>query len=200
MSTDEELMAAYVQGDAAAFGELFRRYAPVLLRVLGRQLRSREEAHDLVQQTFLQLHRARNDFRAGAALRPWLFTIALNLQREHFRRRGRRPETPLELDGRRDPAEGPRGVERLDAARDLLAALDRIHTDQREVIELHWFEGLSFPEIAELVGATVTAVKVRAHRGYTALRRLLGEGGATDPSGNQGGGPGIPNGGNRGLR
>jgi len=69
MKSDEELMAAYVAGDQAAFEELFRRYAPALLRVIGRQLSSPGEAHDLVQQTFLQLHRARYDFKPGARLR-----------------------------------------------------------------------------------------------------------------------------------
>jgi RNA polymerase sigma factor (sigma-70 family) len=192
VKSDEELMSAYVAGDGAAFRELFDRFAPLLLGVLRRQLRSEEEARDLLQQTFLQLHRARNDFRAGAQLRPWLFTIALNLKREYFRRSARRPEAPLELDGRSDPAVGPRGVEQLDAAQALWSALDRIQPDQREVIVLHWFEGLSFPEVSELLGVSVAAVKVRAHRGYVALRALLG--------GNRDAGSGIPEGGSGGLR
>jgi RNA polymerase sigma-70 factor (ECF subfamily) len=190
VKSDEELMSAYAAGDTAAFRELFERFAPVLLSMLRRQLRSEEEARDLVQQTFLQLHRARNDFRPGARLRPWLFTIALNLKREYFRRSARRPEAPLELDGRRDPAVGPRGVEQLDASRELWSALDRIQADQREVIVLHWFEGLSFPEVSEILGVSVSAVKVRAHRGYVALRALLGgnpEPGSDIPQGDSGG-------------
>lgn len=166
-------MAAYVAGDRAAFDELFRRLAPVLSRVLARQLPSREEAHDLVQQTFLQLHRSRHDFRPGARLRPWLFTIAINLKREHFRRMKRRPEAPLELDGRNDPASARGDHGRADARQTLIWALQRIPTDQAEVITLHWFEGLPFPEVAEVVGASLSAVKVRAHRGYQALRSLL---------------------------
>jgi RNA polymerase sigma factor (sigma-70 family) len=172
--SDEELMRAWTAGDRRAFEELFRRYAPVLTRVMRRQLRSPEEATDLVQQTFLQLHRSRHDFDANAKLRPWLFTIAMNLKREYFRRSGRRPEAPLELDGRLDPSEGPRGVQQQEARRDLVAALERLPADQAEVIALHWFDGASFPEIAELLGATTTAVKVRAHRGYVKLRELLG--------------------------
>src|SRR5438128_1919265 len=104
MRSDEELMRAYVSGDSAAFRELFERYGPVLLRVMRHQLRRPEEARDLVQQTFLQLHRSRLDFREGAQLRPWLFTIAMNLKREYFRRAGRRPESELVLDGHDDPA------------------------------------------------------------------------------------------------
>jgi RNA polymerase sigma factor (sigma-70 family) len=175
MASDEELMAAYVAGDSAAFEELFRRYAPALLRVIGRQLSSPGEAHDLVQQTFLQLHRARRDFKPGARLRPWIFTIALNLKREHFRRLRRRPEAPLELDGRNDPATPPVSPERAENERAVRRALDQLPPDHREVIVLHWFEGLSFPEVSAIVGASVSAVKVRAHRGYVALRKLLAD-------------------------
>lgn len=172
LKSDEQLMAAYVAGDAAAFDELFARYAPVLLRVMRQQLRSQEEANDLVQQTFLQLHRARHDFRSDAKLRPWLFTIALNLKREHLRRLKRRPETELALDGRHDPKANS-DVGRLEAARTLHVALERLQPNYREVIELHWLGELSFPEISELLGASLSAVKVRAHRGYAALREIL---------------------------
>jgi DNA-directed RNA polymerase specialized sigma24 family protein len=81
-----------------------------------------------------------------------------------------------------EPFEGPRGQERSDAARETARALSLLQADHREVIELHWFAGLSFPEVAEAVGSTVAAVKVRAHRGYVALRAHLGDV-APDPAG-----------------
>ena len=70
MRTDEELMQAFAGGDSAAFGELFARWAPALLRVTHRHLGRRADAEDVVQQTFLQLHRARRDFKPGMKLRP----------------------------------------------------------------------------------------------------------------------------------
>ena len=167
-------MAAYVAGEAAAFRELFERYAAPLERVLLRDLGERDEARDLVQQTFLQLHRARLDFDPQKRLKPWLYTIALNLKREHFRRRKRRPERPDAEAGEREPTE-PRGQQRAEARRSLAWALYRIPNEQREVIELHWFGGLSFAELAESMGITVAAAKVRAHRGYLRLRELLGD-------------------------
>lgn len=167
-------MAAHVLGDKAAFRELFQRYTPLLQRAMARDLRSPEEANDLVQQTFLHLHRSRLDFEPGRKLKPWIFTIALNLKREYFRRSKRRHETSLDEDGTREPFEGPRGQERSDAARETARALAALPAEHREVIELHWFGGLSFPEVAEAVGSTVAAVKVRAHRGYVALRERLG--------------------------
>jgi RNA polymerase sigma factor (sigma-70 family) len=173
MTTDEDLMTAYVKGDKAAFRTLFERHSPVLLRVMRHQLRKPEDARDLVQQTFLQLHRSRQDFREGAKLKPWLFTIAMNLKREYFRRAGRRPEAPLSPDGP-EPSIAPRGQERVEAQDEVVFALGGLPEDQREVILLHWLAGIPLPEVADLVGASLSAVKVRAHRGYAGMRRALG--------------------------
>jgi RNA polymerase sigma-70 factor (ECF subfamily) len=173
--SDEELMIAYGRGDAAAFRELFSRYAPLLLRMLLRQLRVREEANDFLQQTFLQLHRARLDFDTNQRFRPWIFTIALNLKREHFRRVRRRPEAPLDDALAAELGVEGRGTQRWEARRDLIHGLSKLRPEQREVIELHWFEGLSFPEIGECLGVSTNAVKVRAHRGYVTLRERLGD-------------------------
>src|SRR5688500_5470287 len=83
--SDEELMAAHTGGDADAFAQLYRRYAQPLLRLMLRQQRFDEEALDLVQQTFLQVHRARADYDPNRRFRPWLYAIALNLSREAMR-------------------------------------------------------------------------------------------------------------------
>jgi RNA polymerase sigma-70 factor (ECF subfamily) len=169
MRSDEELMRAYAGGDQTALRELFERYAPILLRVVQRQVGRGPDAQDIVQQTFLQLHRARRDFRADTRFRPWIMTIALNLARDVLRRRGRRPEQPLEEQALPAAEAGPD----REVARRVRAALRGLPRDQREVIELHWFDELSFNEIAAIVGASSGAVRVRAHRGYVALRKTL---------------------------
>ena len=173
--TDEQLMSAYVSGDAAAFRVIFERYAPLLLRAMLRELYVREEANDLVQQTFLQLHRARADFDHGQKLKPWVLTIAMNLKREYFRRKKRRPERSLDAESTIEPAVAALGAARVEAQRTLARVLGDLPPDQREVIELHWFDELEFPEVAQVVGASVSAVKVRAHRGYVRLRQALGD-------------------------
>jgi len=165
-------MLAYAGGDAAALRQLFERYAPILLRLVQRHVGRDADAQDIVQQTFLQLHRARGDFRADMRVRPWIMTIALNLARDLLRRRGRRPEQVLEEEAL---AAVPAGAPDVDVARRVRAALSGLPRDQREVIELHWFDQLSFNEIAAIVGASSGAVRVRAHRGYQALRKTLGE-------------------------
>ena len=176
-------MAAYARtGDAPAFRELFARYTPVLLRLLHRQVGRPADAQDLVQQTFLQLHRARLDYRGDQRLRPWVMTIALNLARDLLRRRGRRPEVVVEevalpLSSATQPVVEVAG----DLGKRVRAALSELPHDQREVIELHWFEELSFNEIAQIVGANPGAVRVRAHRGYVTLRKTLDPGNTGRP-------------------
>jgi RNA polymerase sigma-70 factor (ECF subfamily) len=175
MKTDEELMEAYVRGDQAAFHELFLRLSPILLGMFRRQGARAEDAQDLLQQTFLHLHRARFDFKQGCRVRPWLFTIALNVRRQLARKQiGRRErvleqEPPASSTSVSQPLESGEDAARV---RDSLCALPEA---QREVIELHWFQGVAFADIASIVGASVSAVKVRAHRGYERLRELLGE-------------------------
>lgn len=183
--TDEELMRAYVAGDHGAFRELHRRYFPSLNGLVRRHVASEEEAREIVQQTFFQLHVARRDFRPDKKLRPWLFTIAMNLVRQHYRKRGRRKETALaDAPPQSDGADTARPLERAEQARRLRDALAKLPDGQREVIELHWLQERPFAEVAAIVGASEGAVRVRAHRGYARLRELLepaqaeGEGGS----------------------
>lgn len=174
--TDEQLMIAYTEGDEAAFALLFRRYAPLLRSVLRRRIPRAEDAAELVQQTFLQVHRARGDYQPERKLRPWLMTIAFNLTREHFRKRLRRPEAPLAVEP--PDRRGIEMVERSATMQRVRIAVDKLPTGQRQVIEMHWFEDRSMAEVGGLLGLSTSAVKVRAHRGYAALRRLLKRPGA----------------------
>ncbi len=179
--SDEDLMRRYVEdGDRHAFEALYHRHARRVLGVFRRAGCDDTLSKDLLQQTFLHLHRARRDFDLSRRLTPWLLTIALNVRREHFRRRGRRPEEPLDDERHREPKVDPDTSTASD--RLVRRALAALPANQREVIELHWFEGLSFAEVAEAVGASRSAVKVRAHRGYNALRTALGDPDDPDPT------------------
>lgn len=173
--TDEELMSAYVAGDEAAFKELFARYAPIILGMTRRHLRDEELAREITQHTFFRLHGARKDFRQGAKLRPWLLTIAMNLVREHWRKKKRRKHVDLEVEDRAAPQAELSGLELRQRAKLVRAALAKLPDSQREVIELHWFQERPYREIAAIVGSTEGAVRVRAHRAYAKLREWLEE-------------------------
>ena len=179
-------MERYVRaGDRRAFEELYRRYSGRLYGLFLRAVHDEAAARDLVQKTFLHFHRARRDYTQGRPLRPWIYTIALNLRREHFRRRARKPETSYDPATHGELTTQPAATTATD--RLVRRALAALPDNQREVILLHWYEDMPFAEIAQVVGASVSAVKVRAHRGYERLRVALA------PSGE---GPAWPAGGN----
>jgi len=168
-------MRAYVDGDETAFKALFDRYAPIVFGMTKRHLRDDELAREITQMTFYRLHGARNDFRQGSKLRPWLLTIAMNLVREHWRRKKRRRQVDLEVDERAAPTPERDHLELDERSQLLRAALDRLPESQRTVVELHWFQERPYKEVAEIVGTSEGAVRVRAHRAYTKLKELLQE-------------------------
>lgn len=174
-ATDEDLMARYaLQGERRAFEELFHRYGGRLTGYFVRVTGNAELSRDMVQQTFLHVHRARADFEHGRPFRPWFYTIASNVRREHFRRLSRKPESAYEPERHGEPSLGPEVTTASD--RVVRRALAQLDLPQREVVLLHWYEGLTFREIGDVVGASTSAVKVRAHRAYKKIRALL-EGG-----------------------
>jgi RNA polymerase sigma-70 factor (ECF subfamily) len=161
-----------LRSEPRAFEILFRRHAPRLRGFFLRTCPQEALAEDFLQQTFLHLHRARADFRIGSPFRPWLYAIATNVRREHFRRLARRPETALDPERHPEPSAPPgttTASERL-----LRRCLAQLPDHQREVLVLHWYEDIGFAEIAEMLGESETAVKVRAHRAYEKLRAALG--------------------------
>lgn len=174
-TSDDQLFERWLDGDERAFRAVFESTAPAILSIARKYGLGDAEAGDVLQQTFLHVHRARGEFRRGAPVRPWLFTIAYNVVRQQFRYRAARPDAMLELDGRRDPVFLPEepGSEPEDVTDCVRDAVARLPEGQRRVIELHWFEQLPFAQVARLVGATDTAARVRAHRGYEKLRAWL---------------------------
>jgi RNA polymerase sigma-70 factor (ECF subfamily) len=175
-------MERYSNGDNAAFAELYDAIAPRLLGFLRRATRDDREAEDLMQQTLLQIHRERGSFIPGARVMPWASTIARRLMIDSARRR--RVEQRLFSDA---PADEDRMTHELttatDAAEDLLLAsrlegriqerLDALPETQRTAYQLLQQKGLSLKEAAEVLGTSVTAVKLRAHRAYEALRAVV---------------------------
>ena len=172
--SDEELMTRFCRGEAEAFDALFERHGAAVHAYLSRLVSSSVAAEDLMQATFLSLVRGRGRFHPAIRFRPWLYAIATNAARDHYRR-GRREqltekgEFPADA-ATVDPEARDAGLERR-----VRSALQQLPPQQREVILLNRFEGLSMAEIAAAVGATETAVKVRAHRGYERLRELLSD-------------------------
>ena len=177
-------MDRYASGDDAALREVYDHLAPKLLGFLVRQTGDRARAEDLVQQTFLQMHCARETYVTGADVLPWAFAIARRLAIDSHRRRKREiidSEAALEaLAGDLAPDEALRSKQ---AAKVLQKTLDELPEAQRTAFELIKYDGLSLAQAAETLGTTVTAIKLRAHRTYEALRGALRDGVLPSPKG-----------------
>src|SRR5215475_1550745 len=177
-------MERYARGEDQAFSELYDSLAPRLRRYLLRSSRDPGAADDLLQQTMLQIHRARGRFIAGAEVLPWAFAIARHLFIDSVRRRRHEWRTiSLETGGHEagavETAADQHGADELIDSGRLVRALEaelrRLPARHRAAFELIKNEGLSIREAAAVLGTTPTAVKLRAHRAYVALRSALGD-------------------------
>jgi len=172
--TDEELMSAYVAGDARAFEKLFARLAARVHGFFLRSFREAAVADDLLQVTFMKVHRARDTWKKDLKVKPWLFSVAARVRLDELRKRMRLPEDADEEALARADEQAPRDPPPdKDLQEAVRSALDRLPESQRTVIHLHRYEGLTFPEIAQALGTTAGAIKLRAFRGYETLRKEL---------------------------
>lgn len=185
--SDAELDAAmdrYAQGDDRAFAAvhagLYQRLRLFLLRLC----RAPALADDLLQETFLRMHRARGSFAPSARVVPWAYAIARNAHTDHMRSAHTRRTTSLDQEqdegaGRAEIAAGP-GVDAeavsiaKQTAKVVEQTLARLPPAQREAFVLVRYEGLSIADTARILGTTENAVKLRAFHAYEALRGALG--------------------------
>jgi RNA polymerase sigma-70 factor, ECF subfamily len=175
-------MERYAAGDSAAFARVYDALAPRLFAYLFRQTRDRARAEDLLQQTMLHIHRARDRFIPGAQVTPWAFAIARRLLVDSTRR-GRREILGDGTDIDPGVAASPRADDLVQASQVAVRielVLASLPASQRTAFQLLKQEGLSVAEAAQVLGTTVAAVKLRAHRAYEALRAGLGEIGVGD--------------------
>lgn len=175
---DEEHALRAAAGAVDSFEALVERYGARLLAVLERQTGEHHVAHDLAQEVWIKVFRTLDRFRAGAAFRPWLFTIALNHLRDAHRRAGRSRVVSME-DHRHDAA-----IAAADDPRDeraaIAQALGRVDEPFRTALGLVDVGGLTYEEAAQTLECAVGTVKSRVHRGRLLFRdhylKLCGEG------------------------
>lgn len=167
-------MVSYQNGEFQAFAELYRALAPRLRGYLASLTWSPEQAEDLLQETFLQIHRARQSYSPDFPVGPWVFAIARHCFLMECRAFSRKRK--LEVFSEEElnipvPAEMEKLADRLAVRR----ALARVADDKREALMLHHVWGFSYREIAGMVGIGASAAKVRAHRGMLELKQFLEE-------------------------
>jgi len=166
----DRLMERYQQADPDAPHALVVALSPALLRFFRSQLASQQQSDDLLQETWMRIHRVRHTYRPGEPVLPWVYAIARRVRIDGYRRERRITVHEIAMDVLPEP---PTQVEQrgpLPAFGELVAELP---DSQREVLTLLKVGGLSLEEVARATSSTVGAVKQMAHRGYQRLRDLL---------------------------
>ena len=178
---DMERLAA---GHNAALNDLMERHAAPVFHFLCRMVGNEDDANDLAQETFVRVFRACGSYRANEKFSTWLYTIAANLARNHFRWRARHPDVSLEAESGKSeqtigsalpakdapPSEQALAAERAQAVR---AAVGKLPEDMREAIVLCEWEELGVAEAAAILESTPKAVESRLYRARQLLRERL---------------------------
>jgi RNA polymerase sigma-70 factor (ECF subfamily) len=167
-------MKAAQAGDAEVYRELLTAIQPKIRAVVRSKIREEAAAEDVIQNALLSIHRGRRTYRSERPFGPWMRAIVRNSIIDHFRDRKRKGDREVELIPEEWADESERGGENAEAlAPELRAALASLPEKQREAVTLIQVEGLSVAEAALKANVSAGALKVRAHRGYRALAKLL---------------------------
>lgn len=184
--TDDDLISRVRDGDGEAFAELTRRYSGKVFAISMSMLRNEQDALDVVQDTFLNVHRRLDSFRGDAAFSSWIRRITTNNALMKLRTRRRKPETSLELKSPGFDGEGRHERVVVDVApladeiqesqelgRAIRQAVDDLPEKYRIVLILADYRQMTMKEIAEELELTVPNVKTRLHRARLAIREAL---------------------------
>lgn len=185
---DVQLMLRFQKGDMGAFQQLFNKYSPSVVNFSYRFVGSRERAEELAQEVFLQVYRWQERYEPKAKFSTWLFKIANNHCLNEVRK-GEYRVSHESLDSQRDsegdererdlPDTNPRKGDEMLAAKQaadrIQAILRRLPESQRSALTLSRFEGLSYQEVADVLGTTEKAVKSLVFRATQSLREGLRE-------------------------
>lgn len=176
-STDIELLARIAGGDPSAIGELYDRHISTLFPIALRIVRERAEAEDVIHDSFVAVNERASQYvpERGSVI-AWLVTLVRNLSIDRTRRRDRRGVLAREVIAHEPPppVPDPESLTADAAEREKIKrALAKLPEAQRQTLEVAFFEGLSYPEIAAREGVPLGTIKSRAARALAALREAL---------------------------
>lgn len=182
---DAERMIRFRDGNESAFDGLVEKFKSPVLNYIYRQIGNLDEAEDIAQNVFIQVYKSAERYEPSAKFSTWLFTIARNLCLNEFRRRQRHPLQSLQQtmsdDSEASPIQYADPKARSPSAETLekelqehiLAAIQKLPENQRTAVLLCRYEGLSYEEIAKVLGTTVSATKSLLHRAREILKGEL---------------------------
>lgn len=178
--TDAEVVADVLRGDRQAYAKIIDAYKGPIFNLAFRMTGRHEDADDLTQETFIRAYQKLHQFDREKKFFTWLYTIGINLIRSHLRKKARNdflratdciiPESPIQRD---DGGEG--GLLSEDCMNKLEENMRNLPVDMREAIILKYQQDLTFEEIADITGDSISAVKMRVYRGLEKLKQLMGD-------------------------
>jgi len=166
------LMTQYQSADPAALDELVRRVSPPLLRYFNSSQFGRNDAEDMMQDCWLRIHRSRHTYRASEPVMPWIYSVARHTRLDAYRKRRRLAAREVLVASIPDTLHQDAPEVRQDHFERLVSTLPE---SQREVLFMLKVSGMSLEEIARATASTVGAVKQKARRAYSTLRRAWGK-------------------------
>lgn len=178
MRSDEVLAKGVQQGNQADMTELFNRYYQAILGYLFRMCSGRQSlAEDMVQETFLRCIRKISLYDSERPFKAWLYTIATNIARNHYQKADTRyAENPAEeTDFEDENSQLELNLLQVEAAENIIAALETLPDHQREVIILFYYEEMPQKEIAAVLNIPIGTVKSRLSLGLRRLRSMIKE-------------------------
>jgi len=178
-SDENGIIDDILSGDSHAYAILVRRYQKPIYNLMIRMTGNNEDAFDLTQDTFLRAYERLEQFRRGKSFFSWLYSIGMNLAKDHFRgvRRSRVGLDALSREAEFDPLHNRQPTDVLLDAQKVKWALTRIPEDYREAVVLRFHEDLSFKEVADCLNLSLSGAKMRVHRGLAMLKDILSPGG-----------------------
>jgi len=174
--TDEQLMVAVRDGDASCLGDLFERHGEKLCGYLTRVTQDPELARDFVQEVFLRVLKYRGTYKDGNRFSSWMYTIAHNVVNRHFGKKSTGAtviniEDVATMIESREPSPFKQAVA-AEEQRLLKAAFAELPVEKREILTLGMIERMPYKQVAEVLGVSESAVKVRVHRAVKELRAV----------------------------
>jgi RNA polymerase sigma-70 factor (ECF subfamily) len=170
---DIELVERFLQGDEFAFESIVKKYQRMVYYLAFKIVKNHEDSDEVVQKTLLSVYKNLKKFQGRSALKTWIFRIGVNMSKNLIRDRARHQGEELtEFTGQLDPDVDEK-LDRHKQSKQVFEAVDDLPPRQQEVLSLRVNTGMTFPEIAEVLGCSVSAAKVNYHYAVKTLKTRL---------------------------
>ena len=171
--TEAEIVIRVLKGDRQAYALLVEEYKNPIYNLAYRMTGNSEDADDLTQETFIRAYQYLWQYDTSRKFFTWLYTLALNLIRSHLRKKSKYNKSSEELSEHLLADKNPSPETKLIETQEICVCLLRLEYESRALLIMKFHQGLTFEEIAQITGKSLSAVKMRIYRGLESLKKLM---------------------------